>query len=195
MDSAIARAHDRRVKILALGLVVAANVAHADERSMQASVGGVMQVGSTSAYETMESEGGGRLALSWELPRLAMPDTPGYRLDVSLVPELHVVAMRGEGSIEGAFGAGLRGEVRMAQREMGLFRISAGGAFYAALRGSVVGETRDPQLELVAGEYLYLGRHTRTRIGFEGGYFERRDDMADAHVQGFVGQVYLGFGL
>ena len=76
--------------------------------------------------------------------------------DGALVPELFVggrVLPEAERA-DGYFGAGLRGELQFAQREMGLLRVSARGAGYIATRGLVIGEDRTGMFEFAIGEYF-----------------------------------------
>jgi hypothetical protein len=76
---------------------------------------------------------------------------------------------------------------------MGLLRVSARIVAYAAVRGFVVGEARDPMGEVVIGEYILFGRSGR--FGFEvGGMRRAQDGMAEAQT-GVIGQLYLGGAL
>jgi hypothetical protein len=141
-----------------------------------------------------EGFGGPRLMLAFERAPLPYPDAPGYRHDGQLVPELMGGAFVGDDSeyADVMVGAGLRAELRISQREMGLLRISARMALYVAARGFVVGENRDPMGELVMGEYFLFGRTGSGRFGFEFGGMQRREDGKVEAQQGFISQLYLG---
>jgi hypothetical protein len=187
-----------RTPILLATLVSFASPLARAERTTAITAGGLMTVTAASLEAQAEAQFGGRLALSWEHARIAMPATPGYAVDGLLVPELHVGTSQDDERIEALLGAGLRAELRMAQREMGLLRISARATFYAAVRGSIVGKARDPALELVFGEQIYLGKTARTRIVLEGGYYERRHDATDTmasreNASGVIFQIALGY--
>lgn len=188
--------HHSRVRsylsLLVLGAL--ASPALADERELTLTIGGGVVVSEPDE----DAAASGRIGLSWELPRLAMPDQPGYAVDGTLVPELIGGTQHMSDRVESLLGAGIRAELRLSQRDMGVWKASARAALYVAARGFVIGRTRDPQLECVIGEYLYLGKHTRARLGVEAGYFQRElDPMTEGPRpdRGLVAQVYLGFGM
>jgi hypothetical protein len=140
-----------------------------------------------------EGFGGPRFALSWEESPLPYPVKPGYAVDVGLVPELVAGAFIDDEKAEGILGVGLRGELRMSQKQQGLFKVSIRMAFYATGRVLVVGEQRDLLGELVLGEYILVGRGGR--FGFEVGGMARRQDSFHEANRGIVGQLYLGWRL
>lgn len=180
------------LSLLVLGVL--ASPALADDREMTLTIGG----GVVASEPDEDAAASGRIGLSWELPRLAMPDRPGYAVDGTLVPELVGGTQHMSDRVESLLGAGIRAELRVSQREMGILKASARAAFYLAARGFVIGKTRDPQLEFVLGEYFYLGKNSRARLGVEAGYFQRELDpmtVGPRPDHGLVAQVYLGFGM
>jgi hypothetical protein len=74
---------------------------------------------------------------------------------------------------------------------MGWAKVSARLAMYAAVRGMVVGEDRDPLYEAVLGEYFLIGSQG-WRIGFEFGAMGREQQDKVEAQKGFVSQVFLG---
>ena len=179
--------------LVVLGICVAAGHADADERATTVTVGMLGQVESRDNPDMVPAgTGGPRLTLAWETAPLAYPDHRGYKVGWSLVPELIAGAVLQEARAEGMIGAGLRGELKLAQREQGLLRLSARGAFYLAGRGMVIGKDRDVLGEAVLGEYIYIG--APLRLGFEFGVTSRKHDpMEEAHLGGMF-QLYLGWG-
>ncbi|MGN6105085.1 MAG: hypothetical protein ACTHU0_08275 [Kofleriaceae bacterium] len=149
--------------------LVLASTARAEERATTVVVGGLGGVLTSDTKDggTVPDRGFGgiRLILGWDRPALAYPAQPGYALDGTLVPELIAGALLDEDRGEGMIGVGLRAELRMSQKERGLLRISARGAFYLVGRAMVIGADRDPIGELGFGEYLLFGE--AGRIGFE----------------------------
>lgn len=187
-------AHHRGVKAALLVLLVP-SIALAEERMTMFSLGGM-----AGAFERPEHEldpevlFGPRLTLSWEHPALAMPDAPGYRFGGALVPELIGGAFVLDDRAEMFIGAGVRAEVKMAQREQGLLKVSARGSAYVAARGLIVGEQRSGFAEFGLGDYLLVGR--ATRIGFEGSVVIGRTQYMDGVPQPNVGgvvQFYVGW--
>jgi len=204
---------------IALAVVVflgASGLAHADDRSMFITVGGtagamghsesnsgsydmypVADGGGAYTYQEPYSLVGPRITLSWEHAPLPLPAAPGYRFAGSIVPELLGGSFIEDVRAEGYVGAGVRAELKMAQREQGLLKISARGAMYLAGRGMVVGSDRDAILELGFGEYLG-GFSKWTRVGFEFDVItrDRKNDTMEATSGREVGglfQFYIGF--
>lgn len=186
---------------LTIGLLaVLAGTASAEERSTSVNVGGIgiMQTSGETDDDfdlpILEAVGGIRGTLSWETRPLPYPDQPGYNVGVALVPELIAGALVVEDSnrAEGLLGAGVRGELKIAQFKKGLLKISAKGSIYLAARGMVVGKDRDVILEGVFGEYIYLGNRP-LRLGFELGVTRRYSDVMDHDAAGGLLQVYLGW--
>ena len=173
-------------------LILASGVAHADDRAMVVDVGGgfVSSDGTTNYGEA-------RLSLGWEREPLAIPATKGHVFDLALVPELVAGGFIASDRAEMFVGAGLRGELRMAQRDMGLLQVTARGAIYLALRGLVVGAQREPVIELGIGEY-FTRLHNRSRIGFEldalirTGTDPTLDGISDGQSNGMLFQIYVG---
>jgi hypothetical protein len=186
---------------IALGVLLVAGVAHAEERTTTITVGGAIgaidRVHQDYDYISVAPEPlvGPRLSLAWEHAPLEMPAERGYRVGGAIVPEIVAGAFFDDVRARGFIGAGLRAELKLAQREMGLLRLSARGAAYIAARGIVVGDERDVYGEFTIGEYLLVGR--TGRIGIEGGVIAgRRDQMmidAGASNVGAIVHAYIGW--
>jgi hypothetical protein len=186
-----------------IGLValLLAGTAHAEERTTTVTVGGtagvVQRAHHDYDYRYVEPEPllGPRISLGWEHAPLEMPAERGYRFAAALVPELVAGAFVDDRRARGYIGAGLRAELRMAQREMGLLRVSARGAVYIAARGFVLGDERKAYGEVTLGEYLLVGR--AMRLGVEAGVIGGRADeiMIDAGAGniGVVMHAYIGW--
>jgi hypothetical protein len=167
--------------------------ARAEERGTVGSLGPVFTAFSVQVdeVERTRTAAGLRLTLSWEEPALAYPDQPGLRAGAGLVPELVVGMLAGDDRAEGEIGVGLRGELRLVQREQGWLKVSVRLVMYGAVRALVIGGDRDPVAEVVYGNYFLVG--SRTRIGFEVGGMSRRGDEAAGHVGPTAfGQLYIG---
>jgi hypothetical protein len=148
-------------------------------------------------YQEPYSLVGPRITLSWEHAPLPFPDAPGYKFAGSIVPELLAGSFVEDVRAEGYLGVGVRAELKMAQREQGLLKISARGALYLAGRGMVTGADRDPMLEFGFGEYIG-GFSKSTRVGFEFDVItrDRKNTTMDAMPGREVGglfQLYVGF--
>ena len=196
--------HYPAVKQAALLLILVSSTANAEERTtaftLAGMVGGMerpMRFEPEDPYDWNEPEAitGPRVTLSWEHAPLELPPTPGYRFAGALVPELVAGAFIDDQRAQGFIGAGVRAELKMAQREQGLLKVSARGAAYVAMRGMVVGDERQGFVEFALGDYFCVGR--TGRIGFEGSVLvsAREDQMAyetDRSV-GAVMQVYFGW--
>lgn len=145
----------------------------------------------------MEPAGGPRLTLSFEHPPPPLPATKDTNADVTLVPELVAAAVMDSSRGEAMIGVGARGEVRLSQRDGGLFHVNARIAFYAAGRAFVVGEHQDPAGEFALGEYLYLGKG-RLRFGGEASLLLRRSDEfmdPERSQHGILVTAYLGWAM
>ena len=181
-------------------LALLAGSASAEERSAAVNVGGVGILQGTGETDddfgvpALETAGGVHATLAWEAKPLRYPDRPGYNVGVALVPELIAGALVVDDSnlAEGLIGAGVRGELKISQREKGLFKISAKASIYLAARGMVVGKDREPILEGVFGEYFYLGNRP-LRLGVEVGVTRRYSDAMDRDSAGAVMQLFLGW--
>ena len=178
-----AAAESERVTSLSLGVVLGI---HSLPETMTDS-----DLPAASVARVAEGFGGPRLVLGFERTPLPYPDKPGYRHDAQLVPELIGAAFvdSEDRTADMMLGAGVRAELRISQREMGLLRVSARMGLYVAARGFVVGERRDPMGEVVVGEYFLVGR---ARFGFEFGAMQRREDDKAEAQKGFISQLYLG---
>ncbi|HEY5926807.1 MAG TPA: hypothetical protein VIV11_34205 [Kofleriaceae bacterium] len=192
------------MKRAALLLVLVPSIAHAEERTTAVTLAGMFGVmerpvrfepGDPEYWTQPEAIAGPRLTLSWEHAPLELPPTRGYRFAGAIVPELVAGAFIDDHRAQGFVGAGLRAELKMSQREMGLLKVSARGAAYVAARGMVVGEERKGFFELAIGDYFVIGR--TGRIGFEGGLLlaPREDQMDYDHDRsvGGVMQIYVGW--
>ncbi|CAN5825210.1 hypothetical protein BH11MYX3_BH11MYX3_32730 [soil metagenome] len=179
-------------------LMLAAPFAHA-ERTTTVNLGGMIGGVEHRVDEAtrMEPAGGPRLILSFEHPPPALPPTKDTNVDVTLVPELIAGAVMNADRGEAMVGVGARGELRLSQRDAGLFHVNARMAFYAAFRALIVGEHQDPAGEVSLGEYVYLGRG-RLRLGGEASLLLRKSDefMATSGSQhGIMASVYLGWAM
>lgn len=190
------------VAMIVTTMLGASSVAHAD-RSAVLSVGGMF--GGTGDFDGGRADPawGARLSLGFEDPLPDMPVTRGYSWDGALVPELVAggLVLPEAQRADGYFGAGVRAELRFAQREMGLLRVSARGAGYVALRGLVVGEDRTGLFEVAIGEYFARHRNA-TRIGYEIDVMMQQDRTAEdptgesgARTVGLLTQIYVGGSL
>lgn len=196
-DDAARLADSPAVKRVALLLVLACSIAHAEERATTVTLAGMAGAFAPADRDKVPYEPDGvmgpRLTLSWEYAPLAMPDAPGYRFGGSLVPELFGGALVDDTRAQGFIGAGVRAELKMAQREQGLLKVSARGAAYLAARGMVVGDQRKPFGELAIGDYFVVGRSSR--LGFEGSLLVGRpDEMTMDHSPKVGGLVLLYVG-
>ena len=186
----------RMKRLVPLLLVVASSTATADDRATTITLGAMAGGFEAADEELGRADGvfGPRVTLAWEHPALALPATPGYRVAFALVPELHGGAFVLDERADMFIGAGLRGELKMAQREMGLLKVSARGSVYVALRGLVLGASRQSFVELAFGDYFFIGRSTR--VGIEGtvmlGYADRMQDDTRSVVGGMM-QAYIGW--
>lgn len=160
--------------------------------------GGVENLDNVDNYyeqPTMHAAGGPRITLGFENAPIQMPPVPGYNVGVAFVPELTAGAMLGEERGDMFVGIGARGEVQIAQREKGLFKVSARMAFYLAARAVVIGKDQDTAAELAFGEYFYVGKG-RTRIGGEISVFAREAPMSYGESQMAVfASAYVGFAM
>lgn len=192
--------------VLAATVVIAAfaTAARADDRGPTFSVSAI---GGVLARADMASNGidtsvppvwGGRVSLAFEhgpQPYPGEPGEPGVAARLELVPELFVGALVERDRSELIAGAGVRLEVKYAQRELGLLHVTARGGLYLAARGLVVGEHRDPFLESTLGTYFLVGE---TKLGFEFGFLwgpgERYDPATARNVHDLGGIIALVFG-
>jgi hypothetical protein len=165
-------------KALVVAVACLASPAFADRTTtvnLGGMFGGVEDLDNVDNYyeqPTMHAAGGPRVVLGFENAPIVMPPTPGYNVGVAFVPELTAGAVLGSDRGDLFIGVGARGELQMAQREKGLFKVSARMAFYLAARALVIGKEQDTAGEFVLGEYFYVGRG-RTRIGGEISVFAR----------------------
>jgi hypothetical protein len=182
-------------------LLLVSGVAHAEERATTITLGGMAGAIERThhdydySYTQADPLVGPRLSLAWEHAQLEMPATPGYKFGGSIVPELIGGAFFDDDKAQMFIGAGVRAELKMAQREMGLLRVSARGAVYLAARGLVVGDERKGFAEFTVGESLMIGR--ATRIGIEAGLIAgRATEMSEYGGQDNIGPLvhaYVGF--
>ena len=111
------------------------SVAHAEERNTVLSVGGMAGgVGDFAAPGGPDEAWGTRDPLAWERPLIEMPTSRGYKIAVRSFPSSSSVrlVLDEQQRADGYLGAGIRAELQISQREMGLMRISARGAGYVA---------------------------------------------------------------
>jgi hypothetical protein len=122
----------------------------------------------------VSSVGLARAMLAWELPALAMPATRGYAWALDVGPELGVGFIGNDRRGDGFAQAGLRLNLRFAQREMGLLRVSACGGMWLAARAGVVGDDRSAMVEGDLGWYVWLWQ-SGWRAGWEMGVIGARN--------------------
>ncbi len=192
---------DARVNpTLIVGVLLLATPAARAERSTTVNLGGMIGGVERRIDEAtrMEPAGGPRLVLSFEHPPPALPATKDTNVDVTLVPELIAAAVMNADRGEAMVGVGARGELRLSQRDGGLFHVSARMAFYVAGRALIVGDHQDPAGELTLGEYVYLGKG-RLRLGGEASLLLRKSDefmaTSSGSQHGILASVYLGWAM
>ena len=190
------------MKAAPLLVLLAPALAHAEDRATTITIAGMLggiepQERPPDVY-VVEPDPlvGPRVTLSWEHPALALPPSRGFRFATALVPELVGGAFIDDVRAQAFLGAGVRAELKMAQREMGLFKMSARGAIYLAGRGMVVGDARKPFGEIAFGEYFLVG-HT-ARIGFDFALVVTSEQPMDAYDNdnmriGGVVQLFVGW--
>ena len=182
--------------VLAVLVVPAARADRTTTVNLGGMVGGLEE--RRDALTRMEPAGGLRLTLSFEHPPPLLPPTKDTNVDVTLVPELTAGVVMNAERGEALIGVGARGELRLAQRDGGLFHVNARAAFYVAGRALVVGDHKDPAYEIGIGEYLYLGKG-RLRLGGEANLmFRHNPDFADTMSgaqHGVLASVYLGWAM
>lgn len=186
------------MRSLVCAAMLVTSTASAEDRSMVTNVGATF--GAVDGMDHDEPEGlfGPRITLAWEHAPVDMPSTPGYNLKGALVPELTGGAFVDEESAKAFIGVGIRAELKMAQREQGLLRVSARGGFYFAGRAIIVGEERQPMFEFAIGEY-FTGFHSWTRFGFELAVVSARRYAGPDAMEGRdwgvggVAQFFIGF--
>jgi hypothetical protein len=185
--------------LLVAALVVPTSVAHAD-RVTTVNIGGMfggVENAHTDESPEMKPAGGPRLTLGWENAPLALPATRGFTADLAFVPEVTAGAIMSDQRGEVMVGVGARAEVRMAQRDGGLLKVSARAAVYLAVRVLVIGDHKDTAFEGVLGEYLYLGKG-RVRLGGEMGVIAREQTNAiyvHNREMGVFASAYLGWAM
>jgi hypothetical protein len=188
--------------ILLVTLLASVSTARAEERAMVVTLAGQAGARAIDPYSA-EDVVGPRLTLAWEHAPLPLPATRGFVVGVALVPELLGGAFFFQDRMEGFIGAGIRAELKLAQREMGLLRVTARSNAYLAMRGMAVGEDRDPLVEFAVGQN-FIRWHDWTRIGYEVAVLlERRAspscvDCVYAHdametAPGVMFQLYVGW--
>jgi hypothetical protein len=189
------------VRAFLIVMVLAVPSLAAAERTTAVNFGGMFGgVEDGGSYDddyspAMVPTGGPRLTLSWENPPIALPPQRGYSIAWDFVPELTAGALLSDERGEAFLGVGARGELKVGQREGGLFRVNARMAFYLAARALVVGSAQDTLAEIVFGEYLYLGA-SRVRLGGEISVTAREapSELEDRRM-GVFASLYLGWAL
>jgi hypothetical protein len=132
---------------------------------------------------------GARLTLGFEDAPAAMPPVGDATYRLRLVPELFTGFLADTGHAEGYLGAGLRTELAFASNRRAVdLRV----AFYAAVRGLVIGEDHDGAIEVVVGEWLSHG-FDHCRFGWEAGAMIRphADGLADDRELDAVMSLYV----
>ena len=150
-----------------------AGTARADDRTPVLDVEGaagfvVPQHVDVESSAQPEPIGLARAMVSWEQSPPAFPDAPGYATRFDVGPELGVGFLGNDRRGDGFAQVGLRGELGIAQREMGLLHVSARCSMWLAARVGVVGGEHNTMIEGDLGWALWLG-HTGWRVGWEMG--------------------------
>ncbi len=92
-------------------------------------------------------------SLAWDTPPPAYPARPGYVVHAEVVPEVQLLRIGDGGLVLG----GLRFEVDLAQKEQGLFKVSARTSIWLAARAGV-GVVADGIIGSVdVGSTIYVG--------------------------------------
>jgi hypothetical protein len=149
---------------ISLLLLCSAATAHAERDTSLSVTGGFALVSELDAASTAEPEAGPLLGatLAWDHAPPEYPAVPGYAWAGDLVPDV-TLARAGD---EAILMTGVRLELDYAQREQGLFRISARGSMWIAPRLAIVLETS----QLLAGGELGTS-YQLGRSGWSFGYF------------------------
>jgi hypothetical protein len=177
-------------------VLLASNVAHAEERSGVLSVNGGF--GFLAHEEWMEdgNTSGGlgavRATYAWERPSPQFAVDGKSNFSGSLVPELVVGTLLEEDRAEGFVGLGLRAELRAAHNKIAPFNLKYKVGAYLVARAMVLGKSQDAAYEFGIGEYFprFSGF---TRMGFEltvisrPNYMDTNDWQAGALLSLFAG--------
>jgi hypothetical protein len=191
----------RAVAVITL-IAAAAPAARADDRGPTVAVsafGGLLQRADHPGDGTdVPPMFGGRVLVAFEhdpVPYPGEPGEPGAAARLELVPELFVGTFVERNASELFAGAGVRLDLKYAQRELGLLRVTARGGLYLAARGLIVGEHRDPFVETTLGTYVMV---RDTKVGFEFGFLwgpgERYDPATARDVHDLGGIIALVIG-
>ena len=177
------------MRALAIAVLLVPAVASAD-RDTYLAIGGMFGARDAGA-NAPEAVGGANLTLSFDRPFVAWPEH-GAATNISprLVPELFAGFEAGDLRGEALLGAGLRGELQVAN-DNGL-HVRVG--FYVAARLDVIGDSRDPAGEFVLGEYFPIGSG-RVRFGFDGGPSLRHDSASARNQLGATVHCYVSWRL
>jgi hypothetical protein len=122
-----------------------------------------------------------RATVAWELPPLALPAERGAAWRADVGPELGIGLIGNDRRGDGFAEAGLRVNVRFAQKDMGLLRVSARGGLWLAGRAGVVGDDHDTMIEGDLGWYIWVG-HSGLRVGWELGALGVKNPSTDDGV-------------
>lgn len=172
-----------KLALVVLATAATAAPALADERAMFVNFGGTVGIGVPPDDpdffgESPDPEGVlvGRVTASWELPPLPYKEPRGYRWRTAAVPEVTLARLRiadhrngdpDDNSVNLVMLGG-RLEAGLSQRRGGLLQVSMRGGIYVAGRAGLLADVdRTPVIEVVAGEYFYIG--DSVRLGVEAG--------------------------
>jgi hypothetical protein len=122
-----------------------------------------------------------RATVAWERPALPMPATRGSAWAIDLGPALGAGIIGNDRRGDAFAEAGLRLNLRFAQREMGLLHVSARGGMWLAARGGVLGDEHNAMAEGDLGWYVWLGDHG-WRVGWEVGVLGVRNPTVAGDV-------------
>lgn len=162
-------------------VLLASNVAHAEDRSAVFTLGGAIGASSSTSWmatdsgywtndNTMQGQGGplgaARLSVAWERPLPEFREAGKSNFSGSLVPELNVGSLFETDRAEGFLGLGLRAELRAAHNRIMPFNLTYKVGGYLVGRALVLGKSQDAAYEFGIGEYF--ARSTGfNRAGFE----------------------------
>jgi hypothetical protein len=177
-----------------LVVLLASNVAHAEERSGVLTVNGGFGF---LAHEEWMGDGNGGLGVvratyAWERPSPQFGEDGKSNFSGSFVPELVAGTFLEEDRAEGFLGLGLRAELRAAHNRIKPFGFKYKVGAYLVARAMVLGKSQDAAYEFGFGEY-FPRFSSFTRMGFEltvisrPNYMETTDWQAGALLSLFAG--------
>jgi hypothetical protein len=175
-----------------LALLTASTPALADDTVMTLGLTGDMRAHARTFSATEDAKAspelGARITFAFEQSPLELPPDPFVATDARLAPELLAGFLANDKRAEGFLGAGVRGELQIANGHR-----RSRMAMYTAARAIVIGKHQDGGVEFVIGGYI-LGRGT-SRFGWEGGAMLRPHASAEparSHEVDAMLTLYVG---